>query len=175
MEKIINTETIFRGKIFNVRKMTIELSPGNIVEWEIVDKGNDSVAILPIDDDGNLILIEEYFGAVNKRLLCLPKGMDENDESFEETAKRELQEEIGYNGEMEYLITLDLSPSYLSQRTVIFVAKNLKINKLKGDEKEYLKPIVLSLDSALQKITNGEITESRTITAILMYKFAKML
>jgi 8-oxo-dGTP pyrophosphatase MutT (NUDIX family) len=171
MEKIINSKILFKGKIFDVRELTIELSPQNVVEWEIVDKGNDSVAILPVDDQGNIILVEEYFGAVNKRLLSLPKGMPEPNETFIEAAQRELQEEIGYSGELTHLITTEISPSYLTQKTVIFFAKNLRKAKAVGDEKEYLQPSFLSLEEALSKIRFREITESRTVTAILLYKF----
>jgi ADP-ribose pyrophosphatase len=169
MEKILKNETLYTGKVFSVNKLTIELSKGNIVDWEVVDKGGDSVAILPVDENNNITLVEEYFGAINQRLISLPKGMPEKFENFEDTAKRELQEEVGLIGDMEHLITMEVSPSYLKQRTIIFVARNLKKSKMIGDEREYIKPIKLSLKEAIQKIRSGEITEARTVASILLY------
>lgn len=171
MEKILKREVLYTGKIFNVQKLTIEVSPGEIVEWEIVDKGAYSIGILPITSSGEFVLIEEYFGAVNKRMLSLPKGTPEKNESFEDTALRELQEEVGLTGDLKPLIKTEISPSYLTQSTVIFLATNLEVKKRVGDEKEYLRPVYLKFDIAYEMIKKGQITESRAVTAILMYKF----
>ncbi|MBK9937518.1 MAG: NUDIX domain-containing protein [Chitinophagaceae bacterium] len=62
------------------------------------------MAILPVDDNNNITLVEEYFSATNQRLISLPKGMPEKFENFEDTAKRELQEEVGLIRDMEHLI-----------------------------------------------------------------------
>jgi len=170
MEKILESKVLYQGDTFSVKEITVELSPGNIVHWEIVDKGGNSVAIIPVDADGNIYLIEEYFGAVNKRMLSLPKGMANPGETYEEAALRELQEEIGMKGNLKQILVMDLSPGYLAQKTILFLATELKPSRLKGDEQEYLRRIRLPIEKAIEKIMKGDITEARTITGILLSK-----
>lgn len=173
MEKIIGSKILFKGKKFMVKELTIELEPGKIVHWEIVDKGGDSVAMIPIDDEGNVYLVEEYFGATNERTLCLPKGMINKGETPAEAALRELQEEIGVTGTLHYLVTMSVSPGYLSQKTIVFLVSDLRPKSLRGDEEQYIRPIKMPMDEALQMIRDGKITEARTIGGITLAKLVK--
>ncbi|SDT92803.1 NUDIX domain-containing protein [Desulfobacula phenolica] len=170
MEKILESKVLYRGKRFNVTGLKIELSPGNIVLWEAVDKGGNSVAMIPIDEKNNIYLVEEYFGAVNKRMLCLPKGMVDAGETNEEAALRELQEEIGLKGKLKQLTIMDISPSYLTQKTILYLVTELVHSKLEGDEREYIRTVKLPITEAFEKVMKGEITEARTITGIILAK-----
>ncbi len=167
MEKIIGTKILYSGKRFTVKELEIEIEPGKTIHREVVDKGN-SVAMVPIDDQGNIYLVEEYFGATNERMLCLPKGMVEPGETNEEAALRELQEEIGLKGTLHYMLTMSVSPGYLTQRTVLFLVRNLESSVIEAEEQHYLEPVKLPLPQVIQMIRNGEITEARTIGGVIL-------
>jgi 8-oxo-dGTP pyrophosphatase MutT (NUDIX family) len=166
MEKILKSETIFQGKKFAVKRVEVELESGEVAEWEIVDKGGDSVALVPVDADGNLYLVAEYFAATNERSLCLPKGTVSKGEDPEEAALREMAEEIGMTGRLERLARMSVSPGYLTQRTIVFLASDLVPATAMKDEKHHLMVVKVPLSDAGAKIASGEISEARTIGGI---------
>lgn len=170
MEKILNDKILYKGNTFTVKELSIEVQPGQVVKWEVVDKGGNSVAMVPIDNQGNVYLVKEYFGAINRRILSLPKGMVNKGETYSEAAQRELQEEIGMKGKLKKIAEMDLSPSYLNQKTILFLVTDLKPSKLEPDEKEYLKEVKIPMSEAINKIIKGEITEARTIGGIILAK-----
>lgn len=168
MEKILQSQTIFQGRKFEVKRLTIEIEPGRTVEWEVVHKGGNSVAMVPIDDEGNVYLVEEYFAATDERTLCLPKGMIDEGETPQDAALRELQEEIGMRGSLQHLVDMSVSPGYLTQKTILFLVTSLRPSKLEGDEKLHIKPVKLPVAEALDKVRMGQITEARTIGGLAL-------
>jgi ADP-ribose pyrophosphatase len=170
MEKIIESKVLFQGRKFTVRELSVEVDSGETSKFEIVEKGGDSVAIVAIDKEGNVYLVEEYFAATNERSLCLPKGMIDPGEKPDEAALRELQEEVGLKGKMTFLVKMSVSPGYLNQRTSLFLATDLEKSKLEHEETHYLSAVKLPLDKALKKVLNGEITEARTIGGLTLAK-----
>jgi ADP-ribose diphosphatase len=167
-EEIVAQRTVFQGRKFTVVERDIQVTPDKVVTWEVLDKGWDSVAIVAIDDERKVHLVEEYFGGTNERTLCLPKGKIDPGETPLQAAGRELREEIGLGGKLSHLGTFSVSPGYLTQRTVLFLATELYPDALEGDEVQFIQPTVLSLDTAVQMCLGGEITEARTIAALLM-------
>jgi len=168
MEEIIDSKLVFSGTVFNVNELKIRLENSEIVVREIVDKQQDSVAVVPIDENGNILLVKEYFCGTNERALTLPKGMINRGETPEVAALRELQEEVGYKGSLSYLTKISVSPGYLTQKTTLFYATNLEVSKRKGDEEHYLSVIKIPFSEAMNKVLTGEITESRTVCGILL-------
>lgn len=166
MEKILSSKVLYSGRRFTVKELVIELAPEKVVTWEVVDKAGDSVAMVPIDADRNVYLVEEYFGATNERTLCLPKGMVDPGETPAEAALRELQEEIGMKGRLQQLVVMSVSPGYLTQRTTVFLATDLEPSRLSGDEEHSLKVVRLPLTETIDMMQRGAITEARTIGGI---------
>lgn len=167
-EKIVAERTVFQGHKFTVLERDIRVAPETVVTWEVLHKGSDSVAIVPVDAERRVHLVEEYFGGTDERSLCLPKGKIDSGETPLEAAGRELREEIGMRGKLERLGRFSVSPGYLTQRTEVFLATDLVPDALDGDEVQYIRPTPLPLDEAVGKCLNGEITEARTIAALLM-------
>jgi 8-oxo-dGTP pyrophosphatase MutT (NUDIX family) len=170
MEKIVSSKVLFTGRRFIVKELTVEVESGKTAKFEIVEKGGNSVAMVPIDTERNVILVEEYFAATNERALCLPKGGVDPGENPEEAALRELQEEVGLKGKMTYLVTMSVSPGYLTQKTIVFLATDLEKSKLEHEETHYLNAVRLPLEDAIKKILKGEITEARTIGGLTLAK-----
>ena len=92
---ILQTEKPFSGKIINVRVDKISDENKNTIIREVVEH-KPAVAIVPIDDEDNVIMVRQYRHPASLNLLEIPAGIIENDEEPDSAALRELQEEIGY-------------------------------------------------------------------------------
>ncbi len=171
-ERIIDTETLFKGAVFRVLRHWVQLRPGLVVEREVVDKGGDSVAIVAVDEARHIYLINEYCCAIQARALSLPKGMIDAGESPEEAVLRELREETGLSGNLRLLARMSLSPGYLNQQSYVFLATDLKVAPLAGDEEHAITVVRMPIAEAFQKAREGEINDARTIAGISLAQAA---
>lgn len=167
-EQIICTETLFEGAIFRVLRHRLQLPSGRVVEREVVDKGGDSVAIVAVDENDNIYLLDEYCCAIDARVLGLPKGMIDADESPEGAALRELREETGFAGNLRLLARMSLSPGYLNQHSYVFLATELKAAPLDGDEEHALTVVPVPFMDAFRMAREGKISDARTIAGIAL-------
>lgn len=127
--------------------------------------------MVPIDNKGEVILIKEYFQTLNTVQLSLPKGRFERGHNAKQTANKELQEEIGYKAEkLDKLAVVTSAPGYVKLKTHIFLARNLKESKLDGDWDEEIELVPTSFKKIDRLISEGKITESRVIAALLLAK-----
>lgn len=168
-EKTLDSKIIYEGKILNLRVDKVTLPNGRKTQREIVEHLG-SVAILPLIGNNQILFVQQYRKPIEKILLEIPAGRVEKGESLEDCAKRELAEEIGYKAEhLEELASVYLAPGYSSEIIHIFQAKKLKKSRPNPDEDEIIKVVTLNKQEALDRIINGEIKDSKTIIAILLY------
>lgn len=169
-EKTMKSERLYEGKILNLRVDTVELPDKKYSKREIVEHPG-SVAVIPITDDGSIILIKQYRKAVERFLLELPAGKMEINEEPRVTAIRELKEETGYTTEkMEYLIEFYTSPGFTNEKIYLFLATNLVKEEAEQDTDEYITVEKYNIDVLMKMIERGEITDSKTIIGILFAK-----
>ena len=90
--EIIDSQVAFKGKVIDVKLDTISLPDGNTAKREVVLRG-DATAVVPIDKDGNVVLVEQYRHPALSMVLEIPAGMLEKGEDPKECAIRELEEE----------------------------------------------------------------------------------
>lgn len=166
-EEVVAEREVFRGRRLTVLERDIRVTADRVVTWEVLAK-DDSVAIVALDAQRRVHLVEEYFGAIGERALCLPKGRIDPGETPAEAADRELREELGLRGDLTHLGTLSVSPGYLSQRTQIFLATGLAPDPLEGDEEHSLRPMTFLLDEAVRMCRDGAIHEARTVAALYL-------
>lgn len=132
--KRVGERVIFKTKFFTIKDIDLVSKDGKKVTYQIIEKFNTTL-IVPITNDGKFILIREYFYAIDEYLLTFPKGRIDEGHDELSTANKELQEETGFKaGRLYKLGVLTMSPGYSTQRTHIFLARDLKESKLKGDE-----------------------------------------
>lgn len=166
--KKIRSETIYEGKVFNVRRDLVKIDDKTIVK-EVVEHPGAS-AILPILEDGRILLIKQYRHPIGEVIFEIPAGTLERDEDPEKCAIRELKEETGYAaGKISYLTTLYLAPGYSSERLHIYLAKNLRKGEQRLEEDEEIDVIKMRLEDAVEAIKSGKIKDAKTIAAILLY------
>ncbi len=170
MIKRTGEKEIFKNRIFTIKELELELESGKKIYRQILDKG-DSSLIVPLNNQKELILIKEYFPAIDEYQLGLPKGRIDSGFDPLETANKELQEEIGFKAnKLEEIGVVTMSPGYITQKTHIFLAQELTESKLVGDEMEELEIIYYPFEKFEELISQNKITEARMIAALYLAK-----
>jgi ADP-ribose diphosphatase len=138
------------------------------IHGEYVHSGSEVLIVPPTDDD-EVILTSEPSAAFEGETLILPGGETEAGEPHIDTANRELQEEIGYRAtELEFLAELRPFSKYLTVRSFVFVARNLKASSMEGDENYTIQKVVVSLADFESLITDGRLHDARVIAALFL-------
>ncbi len=167
-ETRLSTETVFEGKIVTVRVDAVSLPNGVKVVREVVEH-RPAVAIVPFDDNREVILVSQFRYPVGEQLLEVPAGTIEVSETPEQCADRELQEEIGYRArEMRSLGSFWTAPGFSDELMYAFIATGLEPSKLESDEDEDITVVRVPVSRIREMIEAGEIRDSKTIAALLM-------
>ncbi len=167
-ETRLSTETVFEGKIVTVRVDAVSLPNGVKVVREVVEH-RPAVAIVPFDDNREVILVSQFRYPVGEQLLEVPAGIIEVSETPEQCADRELQEEIGYRArEMRSLGSFWTAPGFSDELMYAFIATGLEPSKLESDEDEDITVVRVPVSRIREMIEAGEIRDSKTIAALLM-------
>ncbi|MCI8520141.1 MAG: NUDIX hydrolase [Clostridia bacterium] len=166
-EKTISSETVYDGKIINVRLEKVELQDGRIADRELVGHSG-GVGIIAVDNDGQVFMVSQYRIAARSIMLEIPAGKLEYGEDPLECGKRELIEETGYSAEEfihlgEYFAT----PGYCEEKLNIYLARGLKFVGQKLDDGEFLNVKKYSLDELYQMVMDNKIYDAKTAIAIL--------
>ncbi len=166
-ESLLRKETIYEGRIVNLYLETVRLPDGQEATREII-RHKGAVAIVPVHDDGRVVLVRQFRLPAGQRLLEVPAGTLEPGEDPVDCAVRELQEEAGlYPGQLTRLGGIFTAPGYTSEYIHLFVATDLRPSALRGDADEFLEVVTLTLDEALALIDRGEVADGKTIAALL--------
>lgn len=159
----------FEGKLINVRLDTVQLPNGEQRQREIVEHPG-AVAVIPVLDDGRIVLVRQYRPAVQRSMLELPAGTVEDEEHVETTGARELEEETGYRtGRMRELVRFWVSPGWCDEELVVFVAENIEAGEQDPEDDEHIEVELVSPDEIAGLIAKGEIADSKTIVGLSLY------
>jgi ADP-ribose pyrophosphatase len=166
--KVHKTTNLYRGKIFDVVLEKVTLPNGAVKDREIV-RHPGAAAMVPLLEDGRVVLIKQYRHAVGEFVWEIPAGTLEPEEAPVACARRELVEETGYKAaKFEKLTEILPAPGYTDEHIHIFLATGLTAGdqRLEDDEVLELQPTVL--DSALAMVTQGEIRDAKTIAGLFL-------
>ena len=131
--------------------------------------GRNAVMMVPITEQGDILLVREYAAGTERYELGFPKGLIDPGEQPNEAAVRELKEEIGFGAnKLTPLKEVILAPSYFSSKMTLFIAEELYPEKLEGDEPEPLDIVRWPLAQAEELLTHLDFCEARSITALLL-------
>ena len=171
-EKIerLERKLIAKGKIVDYYQDTVKLPGGNVATWDFVgNKG--AAAVLPVMNDGKIIMVRQYRNAIDRETVEIPAGgLNTPDEPTKDAAARELEEETGYKTEdLEFLISIKTTVAFCNEYIDIYVARNLQPSKQNLDEDEFINVEMYSVDELCEMIYAGKIEDSKTVSAILAY------
>ncbi len=167
------TEWVYRGRTVSLKLETYKFEEGSKTV-EIVHH-KDVAVIIPIQQDGKILLIKQFRCAVQDTLIELPAGTLEEKEVPIDCAKRELQEETGFGAaKMEILGGFYTTPGFCDEYLHLFLAKELYPSKLKPDIDESIDLLPVTLKEAHKLIKENKIRDAKTIAGILLYSFMEL-
>lgn len=169
--RILKSEVIFKGKVFNTIVNQIEYDSGNKAVREVAEHPGGAV-VVPVTNNGKIVMVTQHRFPMNEVLLELPAGKLDKDENPVVCAIRELEEETGYKSDnVKELGSIYTTPGYSTEKLWIYLAKDLKPGNHKREEGEFgMQVFELSSDEIENKIYNGEIVDSKTICGIFLAK-----
>ena len=166
--ELIRSETLLQGRAFKVRRDYLKTPTGDETKLEIIEHGG-SVVLVPIDDEGNLLLVRQYRHAADQDLLELPAGTRHEEEPFEDCAAREIREETGMQAsKLQKVGRFYLAPGYSTEFMVVFLATELSHNPLEADFDEFLQVEKISLKQASDLFQGGGILDAKSMAAWLL-------
>lgn len=161
---------MYQGAIVDVYRDYMQFSNGNTEEWDYIHHRG-AAAVVPVTDDGRIIMVRQYRNALERFTLEIPAGaLDDPEEPGINCSARELEEETGYRSEnLEWLITLRTTVAFCNERIEVYVAKNLVPSKQHLDPNEFVNVELHTVEELKQMIFDGEIEDSKTVASILAY------
>jgi ADP-ribose pyrophosphatase len=166
-------QTLLSTRRFHVERREYARSGRDPIVREVVVHPG-AVVVLPILDDGRIVMIRQLRHAIDCELWELPAGTREAGESPLETARRELIEETGYEaGAIEPLAEFYTSPGIITEKMHAFVVTKLGYVGQRLEETESIDVEIVALSDARDMLVRGEIHDGKTLAVLGMY-FARM-
>jgi ADP-ribose pyrophosphatase len=164
--KVNETREIYNGKAFSFVAQNITLPNHTRTEVAMV-RHPGSTAVVPLFEDGKIVMTEQYRHAVGEYLLEIPAGTIEPGESILSCARRELEEETGIMaGKMTDMGTIHILPSYSDEKIHLFLAQDLSRGGQNLDPDEIIRIVEYPLEDVMTMILSGRITDALTILAV---------
>lgn len=160
---------VYDGAVIKVYDVALRMSDGHVVPRDLIHYAGAAV-ILPVLDDGAIVMIRNYRFAVGEHLYELPAGMLDNGEAPEIAARRELAEETGYvAGSIQKLGAYCSSPGSSDEIMHAFLATQLRPGPQKLELHEQIKVEVLSDSKVRRMMLDGTIHDAKTLSALGLY------
>ena len=169
MEETLSSRVVFDGQVVRLRVDDVMLSDGRKTSREIVERG-DCVAVVPIDDDGNVLLVKQFRRAADKNLLEIPAGGIDPGEEPEVAVQREMREETGYlPRKVEWLGGFYASPGYCTEYLYLYLATDLIPSPVSAEDTESIKLVRVPITQIPGLITSGTICDAKSIAGLLAF------
>jgi ADP-ribose pyrophosphatase len=167
-EKKVSSKQIFKGQILTLFHDIVELPNGITATREkVIHPG--AVAVVPVNDKDEIILVKQYRYPIEKILIEIPAGKLDSGEPALECAERELHEEAGVvNGKLAHLATIYTSPGFSDEKMDIFIATDFEEKENKPDHDEFLSVFKAKISECLKMIENGDISDAKSIIGIML-------
>lgn len=165
----LKRELKYQGTILKVYQDTV-VANGHEAYWDFIHHDG-AAAVLPVTDDGKILMVRQYRNALDRETLEIPAGkLDEPGEPKIQCARRELEEETGYRSEnLEYLMSVNTTVAFCDEAIDIFVARDLIPSRQHLDADEDIQVEAWELKDLLQMICEGKISDGKTAAAISTY------
>ena len=159
-------KTVYRGSVFSIE------------EWRLKGTGtrfarmvsSDGVAILPVFEDGSILLERQYRHTLDRYIYEIPAGRIDKGEAPRSAARRELSEETGYlAGRLSFMFKFYEAPGSITQMLHLYLAERLSEGETSFDKDEEISTLKVSREKALQMIRSNKIMDGKTICGVLFW------
>lgn len=170
VEQTLSSRKVFQGRIITVKVDRARLPNGAAATREVVEHPG-GVCILALQEDGTVPLVRQFRYPLGDVLLELPAGKLEYGEQPRPAAIRELGEEVGLEpGRLTDLGFIYVSPGFCNERLYMYLAQDVTSVPLHPDDDEFLDIVHLPFGELVDKVMSGEITDGKTVAAVLKTK-----
>ncbi len=167
IEYKLNSSEIYQGKVFKISCDDVELSDGSKTKREVVH--HNGGVVISAEINNKILIVQQFRYATGEVLYELPAGkLDRRDEDVLSAAKRELEEETGYNAKMwKALGYIWTSPGFCTEKLYLFKASELTFKGQHLDDGEILNYSAIDKDEVFNMIKDGRINDAKTIAALM--------
>lgn len=164
--RVLQRTAIYQGKVIRVIREVLKTRGHTMVRETIQHPG--AVVIVPLLDRSRTVFVRQYRRAIRRELLELPAGTLGRGEGAIACARRELQEETGWQArELRRIGQFYAAPGFISEQLTVFLATQLRLVGAHPDPDEFIQPVILTLETALGDIRSGKIRDAKTIIGLL--------
>lgn len=168
--KRLKRDLVQKGSIIDFYRDTIEVNGNKQTTFDFIHH-NGASAMVPVDQDGKILMVRQYRNAVDSYTLEIPAGGRNPGEDNLTCAIRECEEETGYKaGEVHHLIDVYTTVAFSNEKICIYYTTGITPTKQNLDEDEFVTIEHHSLEDLVNMILKGEILDAKTVAAILAYK-----
>ncbi len=170
VERLKRTE-IAKGAILTYYHDTVKIPNGHICEFDFLGHQG-AAAVLPVREDGKLLLVRQYRNALDRFTLEIPAGgLEGPQEPTREAAARELTEETGFvAGKIDFLLSTVSAVAYCNEKIDIYLARDLQKSERHLDADEYINVEAWEVNDLLELCYNGTLQDAKTVAAVMAYK-----
>lgn len=169
-ERTVESHYVYRGRILDLRLDTVALPDGSTTKREIVEHRG-AVAILPIDPEGNVILVRQFRKPIERSILEVPAGTLDPGEEVETCLHRELREETGLTADrVERLTAYYSAVGFCTEMIHVYAATGLHEGESGLEADEFVEVVPMPSGDALALVESGEIVDGKSIIALLSAK-----
>ncbi len=168
-EKTLSSQLIFSGRAVRLRIDTVQMPSGRQTTREVVEH-SDCVAIVAIDGDDNVLLVNQYRQAIGKELLEIPAGGIDPGEDAEAAVRREMREETGFlPRKVMRLGGFYSSPGFCTEYLHLYLVTDLVSSPLQAEDTEIIKLVRVPASQIPELLSSGQICDAKSIAGLLTY------
>ena len=168
LEPTVESKLVYQGRIVNLRVDTVRLPDGRLTTREIAEH-SESVCMVPLDGQGNVLMVRQFRKPTEAELLEVPAGGVEPGEDPQAAVLRELQEEIGFTaGTLRWLAGFWVTPGWSTEYMHAYLATDLQPASLSPDYDENISVERVPLARVHEMIQEGQIKDGKSIAALLL-------
>src|SRR5215471_6206119 len=161
--ELIKRDYVHKGRVFDVSISRFNSAEKGEVDIEIVHHTGGAGA-LALFEDGTVALVRQWRYPLGRYSLEISAGRIERGQSPQETAERELEEELGLrSGKLEKIAEFNVAPGYCEERIYVYLATELQTSAQNLDEDEEIDLVRMPLSEALERVRSGDIDDAKSI------------
>lgn len=170
--KRMKRELLRKGTILDIYTDTMLLPNGKTEEWDFISHRMGAAAVVPVREDGKILMVRQYRNAIERMTLEIPAGSrDSVTEDTKICAARELEEETGYcSDNLTKILSLKTTVAFCNEFIDVYLAKDLKPGSQHLDEGEFIDVEAYDIEDLCKMIYEGTIQDAKTVSGLLAYK-----